>query len=131
MSRAVEEWIGKDDDTAIPARVRLRVFTKADGRCTAGCRRKIRPGETWTLEHVIALINWRKTDDQPHGNRESNLGVTCCNCLPAKNAADVSEKKIINRKRAKHLGIKNRANSMPGSKASGWKKKMNGEVVRR
>lgn len=101
MARAVEEWVGKDDDTAIPDRVRLRVFDKADGRCT--CTKKIRVGEKWTLEHVIALVNWLKTDEQPHGNRESNLGVTCCNCLKPKNDADVAEKSAVYEKRKKHV----------------------------
>jgi 5-methylcytosine-specific restriction protein A len=98
--RAVDEWIGKNDDTAIPDRVRDRVFAKAEKCCTI-CGRPLRAGEVWTCEHVIALINWRSTAEQPLGNRESNLGVTCCNCLSGKNAADVSEKSDVYKTRLK------------------------------
>lgn len=98
MPRSVPEWIGKTDDTAAPPRVRLRVFERCEGKC-GECGRKIRPGESWTLEHLIALINGGK-------NAESNLGVTCGWCLPAKNAADVAEKSKVARVRAKHLGLR-------------------------
>lgn len=98
MARSVPEWIGKTDDTPAPPRVRLRVFERCGGKC-GECGRKIRPGEGWTLEHLIALINGGK-------NAESNLGVTCDWCLPAKNAADVAEKAKTYAVKAKHLGIR-------------------------
>jgi len=97
MSRSVPEWIGKTDDTPAPPRVRARVFERCGGRC-GQCDRKIRPGEGWTLEHLIALINGGR-------NAEGNLGVTCDWCLPAKNAADVAEKSKVAAVRQKHLGI--------------------------
>lgn len=131
MSRSLDEWEGKTADTAIPDRVRLRVFQRANGLC-GSCRRPIRGGETWTLEHVIALINWRITADKPHGNRESNLGVTCCNCLAPKNAADVAIKSETYTMAKKHiLPRKPKGRSMPGTKASGWKHKIGGGWERR
>jgi 5-methylcytosine-specific restriction protein A len=124
MTRSLPEWIGATPDTAIPPRVRLRVFEAKDGRC-GQCTRKITAGEPWTLEHIKALVNGGE-------NREANLGVTCSNCLAGKNAADVAEKATVYRKKAKHLGIKAKySRPLPGSKASGWKRKMSGEVVRR
>lgn len=98
MPRSVDAWTGKNDDTAAPPRVRVRVFERCDGKC-GQCGRKIRPGERWTLEHLIALINGGR-------NAEDNLGVTCDWCLPAKNAADVAEKSKSAKVRAKHLGIR-------------------------
>lgn len=98
MSRAVPEWIGKTDDTPVPPRVRLRVFEAKDGKCHS-CGRKIRPGERWTCEHLVALINKGQ-------NRESNLDVTCDWCLPAKNAADVREKSHVRKRQARNIGIK-------------------------
>lgn len=95
--RSVEEWRGKDDNTPVPPRVRLRVFDAKEGRC-GQCGRKIRAGESWTCEHLKALINGGR-------NRESNLGVTCSMCLPGKNADDVDEKSKTYRMRAKHLNI--------------------------
>ena len=38
---------------------------------------------------------------------------------------------ITARVRAKHLGIKRSARPMPGSRASKWKQKLNGQVVLR
>ena len=87
--------------------MRLRVWEAHKGLC-GQCGRQIRAGERWTLEHLTALINGGE-------NREANLGVTCCNCLGGKNAADVAEKSAVNRKRAKHLGVK--------PKGRGWAKK--------
>lgn len=123
MPRSVDEWIGKTDDTPVPPRVRARVFAAKAGRCHS-CTRKIAAGEPWTCEHMVALVNGG-------ANRESNLDITCDWCLPAKNAADVAEKKIVRRKRAKHLGIHKPKHPMPGSKASGFRKRMDGTVERR
>lgn len=95
--RDVPEWIGRDDNEAVPPRVQDRVFLAKGGKCHR-CTRKIWPWETWTCEHVIALCNGGK-------NRESNLALTCCNCLPEKNAEDVAEKSETYRMRTKHLGI--------------------------
>lgn len=99
MSRAVAEWIGKTDDTPVPPRVRKRVFDAKGGQCHR-CTRLIDAagGETWTCEHMVALINRGQ-------NRESNLDVTCSWCLPIKNAEDVAEKSRVYRKTAKNIGI--------------------------
>jgi 5-methylcytosine-specific restriction protein A len=56
MSRAVELWVGKNDDQAIPPRVRLRVFERYGGVCQISGR-KIRAGEAWQCDHRIALVN--------------------------------------------------------------------------
>jgi hypothetical protein len=123
-ARAVPEWIGANADTPVPPRVRVRVFDRKHGRCHI-CERSIRAGEKWTLEHLIALINWRATTEQPHGNRESNLTVTCDWCLPEKNAADVAQKSKAYATRAKHLGIK-----QPGRLSSSrYRKTMAGTVI--
>jgi len=95
MSRSLPIWIGASDDTPAPPRVRVRVFERCDGKCTQ-CGRKLRPGEAWTLEHLIALINGGR-------NAEDNLGVTCGWCLPAKNAVDVALKAKTYAVKSKHL----------------------------
>jgi 5-methylcytosine-specific restriction protein A len=56
VTRAVEEWIGKTDDTPIPDRVKVRIWIKHGGICHLA-KRKIMPGEPWDAEHVIAIIN--------------------------------------------------------------------------
>lgn len=97
MPRSVPIWRGKTPDTKAPNRVRLRVFDRFGGKCHR-CGRKVQTGERWTLEHLVALVN-------DGANDETNLGVTCDNCLPAKNAEDVAEKAKVAATRQKHLGI--------------------------
>lgn len=124
MTRAVEEWIAKHDDAAIPPRVRLRVFERHNGICHLSGR-KIMPGEPWDCDHVIALVNGGE-------HRESNLAPALRDKHRAKTAQDVAEKATVRRKRMKSIGLKPRkSRPLPGSRASGWRKKLNGEVVRR
>jgi 5-methylcytosine-specific restriction protein A len=120
MARSVEQWIGKTDDTPVPPRVRDRVFTLKHGRCHR-CTRTINAerGEPFTCEHMVALINWQPTEAAPHGNRESNLDLTCDWCLPAKNAEDVAEKSKVYKKRAKARGIRGRRRTIPGRRFDG------------
>jgi 5-methylcytosine-specific restriction protein A len=99
MARAVDEWIGKTADSAVPPRVRVRVFQRYGGRCQCGCNRLIRPGEAWDCEDTIAIINGGE-------RRESNLKPWLSEHHPKKTAADVAEKSRVYRKRSAHLGIK-------------------------
>lgn len=118
MSRTVEEWKGETDDSAIPQRVRVRVFERAAGRCEI-CGRKLGPADKWQADHTVALINGG-------ANRETNLRVACDWCHGEKTKADVAEKSAVYRKKAKHTGaVKPRRPWHPG-----WKKKLSGEVVR-
>lgn len=94
--RATEEWIGKTDDAAIPLRVRVRVFERYEGRCYLSGR-KIKPGEKWEVEHVIALCNGGE-------HREKNLAPALAAPHAEKTKADVALKSKIARTRAKHLG---------------------------
>ena len=95
MARSVEAWVGKTDDSAIPPRVRLRVWERCEGRCHK-CQRKIPVGDKWILEHLIALINGG-------ANAESNLCLTCSWCKPIKDAEDVAEKAKTYAVKSKHL----------------------------
>lgn len=96
--REVPEWIGATDDQAIPARVKLRVFTKFNGRC-ADCALlivgKLRPA----YDHCLALINGGK-------HAESNLQLLCVPCHAVKTRQDVALKAKNYRVRKKHIGIK-------------------------
>lgn len=122
--RSLPEWIGRTPDSAVPPRVRLRVFDKFN-QCCAGCGLSL-VGKRWTCDHIKALIN----DGE---NRESNLqplGDDCCN--KKKNKSDVAIKSKTYAVRAKHVGIRSRGSRpMPCGKDSPFKKKMSGEVVRR
>lgn len=121
--RSVDEWIGKDDDTPIPERVRVRIWTRHGGRCHC-CGRLILVGEAWDCDHVVALINGGQ-------HRENNLRPILVEHHRKKTLDDVRAKSYTYRVRKKHLGLKKAKRPMPGSKASGWKKKMDGSVVKR
>lgn len=125
MPRALPEWIAKSPDSAVPPRVRDRIFKKYDGRCQCGCNRPIRSGEAWDCEDTVAIINGGE-------RRESNLKPWLREHHPKKTAADVAEKSRIYRKRAKHLGIEtSKGRPIPGSKASGIKRPFFGPPVDR
>lgn len=98
MTRSVEPWKGKHDDSPVPPRVRLRIFERYGGVCHASGR-KIRPGESWVLDHVVAIINGGS-------HSESNLAPILIDPHKAKTREDVAEKSRVARKRKNHLGIK-------------------------
>lgn len=125
MSRSVLEWIGASDDTRPPPKVLLRCYLKFHGRC-AECGRRIGNGVAWNADHIIALVNGGE-------NREFNLQPLCLKpCHQAKTATDLAEKSTVYHRILKHVGIKIKpAKPMIGSKASGWKRKMDGTLVRR
>lgn len=114
MTRHVEEWIGKNDDTAIPDRVKVRVFQAHGGVCHIS-KRKIMTGEAWDAEHVIAIINGGE-------NRESNLAPALREKHKAKTAQDMAEKAKVYAKRKRHLGVKTKRT------ITRWRK-FNGDIV--
>lgn len=123
MPRALPEWVGSSPDSAIPPRVRLRIFERYDGRCACGCNRKIMVGEKWDCEDEIAIINGGE-------RRESNLRPFLTEHHKAKTAADVAIKSKTYRVRSRHLGIK-RKSSFQTNRDGKFKKRMDGTVVLR
>lgn len=121
--RTVPEWIGATDDAAIPPRVKLRIFEASGGKCHL-TGRKIMPGDAWDCDHILALCNGGE-------HRESNLAPAIRSAHRAKTAEDVAQRAKADRVRKKHLGIYEAKKIMPGSKASPWKKKLDGTVERR
>lgn len=124
MARSTDEWIGATDDTAIPPRIRLRIFQRAEGRCEV-CTRKLMPGDAWQADHIVALVNGG-------ANRESNLRCICDWCHKAKTRADVAEKSRTRRVQAKHAGVKSTSRTpMPFGRQDRRKRKVDGTVVDR
>lgn len=123
-ARTLPEWIGKTPDTDPPPRVKLRVLRSQSDRC-AGCKRPLRSGDAKTCDHIKALINGGE-------NRENNLqilGTDCCR--PAKDRADVALKSKAYKQAVKDAGFrKPKGRPMPGSRASGIRKRMDGRVER-
>ena len=124
MSRKLPEWVGASDDSAIPPRVMVRVFQKAEGKC-AQCTRKLERGK-WACDHIVPLIAGGR-------NAEDYLQALCVSpCHAEKTKADVKEKAQTYLILAKHIGAKSRkGKAMFGTKASGWKRGFDGKVRRR
>jgi hypothetical protein len=106
---------------------RAAVFLAGNGCCYL-CSRRIWPGEKWQVEHKTALLNGGSDDF-------ANMAPVCNWCHPAKTRQDHA----VGRK-ARHVATKHVIHSdqrvrtsqaMPGTKASGLRKKFNGEVERR
>jgi 5-methylcytosine-specific restriction protein A len=116
MSRRTPEWIGKTEDSAIPPRVRLRVFEAHNGMCYL-TGRKITAADKWDVDHVVALCNGGD-------NRESNLAPALREEHKKKTAQDVATKAKDRRVRSKHLGIAPKKRKMPYRRFNGdpvWK----------
>jgi 5-methylcytosine-specific restriction protein A len=114
VTRSLPEWIGKSSDSAVPPRVRVRVFDRYEGRCQCGCNRKIMAGEAWDCEDTQAIINGGQ-------RRESNLKPWLHEHHKGKTAKDVAEKSRVYRKRAKHIGVELR--SGPKIQSAGFAKR--------
>lgn len=124
-ARSVTEWIGKSPETSVPARVKIRIIDAQNGKCGCGCGVKLgMAGEVIEFDHITALINGGE-------NRESNLRALRKRCHKSKTAQDVAEKSTVARKRKKALGLQPAKSSIPGSKGSRWKRKIDGTVVPR
>lgn len=97
MSRSLPEWIASSDDAAIPARVKLRVWERCGGKC-ALTGRKLRPGDAYEFDHIIALANGGR-------HSEDNLQLVSAAAHREKTNADVALKSKTARIKAKHMGV--------------------------
>jgi len=97
MPRSVVEWVGKNEDTPIPPRVKVRVIVLHNGQCHI-CKRSSDRFVGYVFDHKVALINGGE-------NRESNLQPLCKPCHALKTGKDVAEKSKIAKIRKKHLGL--------------------------
>lgn len=102
----------------------LRIWETHGGRCYL-CGEKIRIGESWEVEHKRALgLGGTDTDD--------NCAPAHKTCHAPKTQADTARIAKAKRQKQAALGIKTRkGRPMPGTKASGWKQKLDGTWVRR
>jgi 5-methylcytosine-specific restriction endonuclease McrA len=97
--RKVDEWKGRTDDTAVPPRVKARIYLSAEGRCKHCTRFIDGSALVGQYDHVIPLILGGK-------NEESNLQLLCSECHATKSRLDVKLKAKVARVRKRHLGIK-------------------------
>lgn len=98
MSRAVTEWIGSTDDSAVPRGVKDRIL-RAAGDCCVRCDRKVGGKLRPEFDHITPLILGGQ-------NREGNLQLLCSECHGAKTKLDVKLKAKVARTRLNTFGIK-------------------------
>lgn len=103
---------------------RARLFELHGGICHL-CEGRIGVGEAWELEHVIPL---EISGDESDGNVKP-AHEKCHKRKTPKDAADIAKAK---RRQDKHSGAwKPTSRPIPGSKRSGWKRRMDGTIERR
>lgn len=97
MTRELKEWIGKTDDSAIPPRVKDRIFKRCAERCQ-DCGKPLNGRDKPEFDHIKALINGGE-------HRETNLQALCGPCHGLKTKSDVAEKSTVHGSRVRHLGF--------------------------
>lgn len=114
---------------AFSASTKAKAFMRCNGRCEGmigevKCNADLR-GTEWDCDHIKA--DWEGGD-----NTLENAQCLCKACHKPKSAEDNRLTKRADRKSRRDMGIRKSSSAIiPGSKASGWKKKMDGTVVRR
>ena len=121
--RTVEEWHGKTDDSAIPERVKLRIIERQNNKC-AITGQTFRAGDKIHFDHRTPLWLGGK-------NAESNLQAILEAPHIAKTKTEATVRAKINRIKSKALGIRKPKSSFATNKDGQWKRKLNGETVRR
>jgi 5-methylcytosine-specific restriction endonuclease McrA len=104
--------------------IRVKIFEKECGLCHL-CNMKVSSGQEWDVSHEIPLeiggaddmSNWRVAHRKCHRTHTAKVDIP----------------RIAKSKRvyARYIGAKVSRNTMPGSRRSKWKRKMDGTVVLR
>ena len=104
---------------------RLNLFLIRKGTC-ASCYQKIDAGKAWDIDHIIPLALGGT-------NEPENLQILCKPCHQSKTAKnDIPRIAKTKRLKARHLGARSPSSRpIPGSRRSPWKRKLDGNVVRR
>jgi len=101
---------------------RMQLFVDRGGVCCE-CGGKIHVGERWIDEHIDPL-------SRTGTNALENRGIAHEKCARKKTSQEATERAKIRSVATKHFGAKKKS-TMPGSRDSKWKRKMDGTVVRR
>jgi 5-methylcytosine-specific restriction protein A len=104
-----------------PAKVRLAAYERAGGHCEV-CTAKLYPGKFRFDHRIPDALGGEPTLE--------NCVVQCVACDAPKTAADQTTIAKSKRIRAKHAGIRKTTRPLPGSRASGIRKRMSGQVER-
>lgn len=105
----------------ISTTARVRIFERTGGVCHL-CGGRIHAGEQWDAEHPTALA-------MGGSDKEEDLRPAHAKCHRPKTAQDIADIARAKRREARHIGAKAPSrNPLPGSRASGIRKRFNGTV---
>ena len=114
--------VGTTKRGSLSGRRKLAIWEREHGKCMV-CGTKLMPGK-FIFEHVRPLGLGGEDSDE-------NIRLTCKGCASEKTKADMAAINKAKRQKAVSLGLKKSKTPLPGGKGSKWKKKLNGQVVRR
>lgn len=140
--------IARPKRKAIPQRIRRIIEHRQNGLCFCGCNRSIMPGSQVEWDHSPALqlrpINAAGTDyipaqlDPAHivarcpaSHKCKTFGLSKATSLNSDIHAIAKTKRLSGERAPKKFKRSIPPRTMPGTKASGIRKKMNGDVERR
>ena len=103
---------------------RWRIFEAHGGRCHICGERIDGTRERWEVEHIVAYALTRDDSDE-------NLAPAHERCHATKTPGDVTRIAKAKRVERKNMGAHRPVSTLPGSKSSRWKKRIDGTVVPR
>lgn len=103
---------------------RARIFADHGGVCHLCGDQIDGTRERWEVEHIVPYALTRDDTD-------ANLAPAHVACHAAKTAGDVAQIAKAKRVARKHIGAHRSASTLPGSKGSKWKRKLDGTIVER
>lgn len=106
---------------------RQRLFGLHDGICHICSQPIDGVHERWEIEHVISRGMIGKAADTDGNMRPAHA----LRCHPVKTARDAGDLARAKRRQARHMGAHRPRSTMPGSRDSGWKHRMDGRWERR
>lgn len=121
--RAIEEWVGRTQDTPVPDHVQLRVLLRQNRKCAITGRLKGKD-EIFECDHIIRLKDGGL-------NVESNLQMILVDAHKIKSAKERKAGKKVSKLQMKSLGISKQTISQRKAFQSKFKRKISGEVVLR
>lgn len=130
MPRTVPAWSSANHDAAIPARVKLRILDRQrpapnELPTCPDCGQPIRQGQSVHFDHAVPLAD---------GGEHSEINLRAIHerpCHKIKTALEALQRAEARTHQKKAYGLTKSKHPMPGSRASRWKRRMDGTIVER